>query len=720
VVLLAVGTAAVDVARYVMYVAWGLVLPGTLVYRALRGTPRSLVDDVAVGTVVGFTLELPAWAGCVGTGHGDLLWLWPFAVVVPFVAVPRLRRHWRPGGYTRPSLAWSWSVAAIVLAVLGYVAFAYLYGPPPVPTSGDHGYFMDLPYLLSLVGEAKHHFPLVQPQVSAEPLYYHWFAYAHEAASSLISGVDTPVVFYRFAVPLFCVVSVVALAVVGWRVSGQPWVGVVAAALMFLVAEFSVGTVAPTFGNVFLRGVWSSHSQAFSYMFVPVVVALVADRLSGTEGSRLPWGRGGWVLLTILCFACAGVRSTIPPVLIGGLAVAGVVQLVRRRLRRRWLAVLVPVLGAQLFATVVLFGGTSNGLDPRPFDAFAPLMASPGPRPLWKAVVLFAVVCLAYLVYMTIRLAAVPAIPRWGAPEWFLLGTFAAGLGATLMLSHPAWGQVNFIRTSFVCGALLSATGYVTFVQRRGTAPRLVAAFVGVAVLVAGTVFGTLVLLRGSEHGDRFHALEPVYLDLAGFAAVLAVGALLWPLVRRQWTVLRGSGPVLVLTVVIGAGLPGTVWEACNVKECGAAAYPADSTVVTADRFAAARWLRANSGTGDIVATNHRCDDTCRGNLDFWLEAYAERRLLVGNWGYAPRSIAEDARGNKALATSPFWNLAELATNDATFYAPDRSTVDTMRRRYHVRWLVVDRGLGTESPRLQEFAALRWNRGLIAVYQLPA
>src|SRR6185369_3423820 len=73
-VLLATGTALSDIVRYGWYVGYGLTLPGTLVYRALRSRVHSLVDDLAFGTAVGFVLEIAAWSAYSVLGLQRLLW----------------------------------------------------------------------------------------------------------------------------------------------------------------------------------------------------------------------------------------------------------------------------------------------------------------------------------------------------------------------------------------------------------------------------------------------------------------------------------------------------------------------------------------------------------------------------------------------------------------------------------------------------------------------
>ena len=137
-----------------------------------------------MGTAVGFALEIGAWAAFSALGQQRLLGLWPLAVVLAFVAVPRLRRHWRrPPGYASAPTLWSWLVAATVVAAAGYVIVLLAGARPPVPTGAAARYHIDITYLLALVGEAKHHLVLHSPAIAADPVHYHFFAYAHEASA---------------------------------------------------------------------------------------------------------------------------------------------------------------------------------------------------------------------------------------------------------------------------------------------------------------------------------------------------------------------------------------------------------------------------------------------------------------------------------------------------------------------------------------------------------
>jgi hypothetical protein len=136
----------------------------------------------------------------------------------------------------------------------------------------------------------------------------------------------------------------------------------------------------------------------------------------------------------------------------------------------------------------------------------------------------------------------------------------------------------------------------------------------------------------------------------------------------------------------------------------------------------AARWVRAHSDPDDVLATNAHCESAVpvdangrctggRGARAFWLSGYSERSVLVEGWAFAPRVAPHQT-------TAPFWDVDLLRLNDDTVYAPTVETVATMRDRHHVRYVVVDRRVRPESPRLADFATLRFSNARTAVYEL--
>jgi hypothetical protein len=109
VVLHRYGTPVPVVLGYAGYLVAVATLPGTLVWRAVRGRHESFVEDVAVGTAVGLSAQV-VLAFALAPWHAST-WAWlcaPLAVVLS-LAVPGWRaRAWsRPGpSSTAPLSAW--------------------------------------------------------------------------------------------------------------------------------------------------------------------------------------------------------------------------------------------------------------------------------------------------------------------------------------------------------------------------------------------------------------------------------------------------------------------------------------------------------------------------------------------------------------------------------------------------------------------------------------
>ncbi|WP_426509967.1 hypothetical protein ACPPVO_04220 [Dactylosporangium sp. McL0621] len=278
------------------YVATAITLPGTLIYRALRKAPHSLVEDLAFGTAIGLIAE---------TAARPVLWAWPILTVI------LLRRHLRTPEYPhRPPRSWSWAVTAVALGFVAYLTWAFLRVDPPVPTTRPAEYMIDQLNLLAVTGNLAHHFPLAVPELGDQPLPYHWFAYAHLAAAGRLTGIDLPVLWFRLDLPALAVLAVVLLAVAAWRVTGRAWAGPVAAALMYTVGEAVLPARAPAFfGTITAYYSWSSRSVLFAsalshvhhswdavlpvYVFAALVLAVAAATRSRAAALTVVLFAGG-------------------------------------------------------------------------------------------------------------------------------------------------------------------------------------------------------------------------------------------------------------------------------------------------------------------------------------------------------------------------------------------------------------------------------------------
>jgi hypothetical protein len=109
----------------------------------------------------------------------------------------------------------------------------------------------------------------------------------------------------------------------------------------------------------------------------------------------------------------------------------------------------------------------------------------------------------------------------------------------------------------------------------------------------------------------------------------------------------------------------------------------------------AARYIRDHSAVGDKLATNSHCtpvyaDRNCDAR-NFWLAAYAERRVLVEGWAYTP--TAQSRQDGDAAISGPFWDRPLLQLNDRAFKRPSKRILDQLWIQYGVRWLVFDTNL---------------------------
>jgi hypothetical protein len=722
-ILLRAGTAPLDLVRFAAYAGLAVIAPGTLLYRSLRRRPHTLVEDLAIGAALGLALEVGGWAVFSALDLRGWVWLWPALVFIPFAAVPRLRRHWWVRDYTPAPLGWSWAVAGVVCFFTAYLAMVFLDRNPILPTSEQTLQYLDLAYQLSLAGEAKHSFPPGLPQVAAEPLYYHWFGHVHMAMVSLVGGIDLPVVALRLAIPALCAAAAVLTAVVGWRVSGRPYVGAVAAALFFVIGEFNfTHPVTMPFGTQATFVIWHGMSMIYSWVLLIALIAVLADILGADRVPRI--GPGAYVAAGLLLLASSGAKASSLPVIAVALAATAVGLTITRR-RIPWGVVLAGVLtgAAQLFAMAGLYRFQTYGLAVGPLQGLEPYWQGSG----WAVAL---AVWLAFALNMLLRTAGIVPLlwlrcgrrrlrsrptqhGRLEAVQGFLLAGALAGPGLYLVLSQPSTGNQYFTRAGFTFGVLLSAWGYVeVFDRARLTDRGRVALGLGTAAFALALVWVQLRYAGPAAYDDPFRPLVPLLRWALILAVVGVVAGLVWWLAGRRFASLRGRGAVVVLTAVLVAGGPGLVMdEYKSVRAPNGGAYV--NVSMPRSRVEAARWVRDHSAPDDVVATNAHCigywGDRC-DSRSFWLSAYAERSVLVEGWGFAPR-----------LATAglaPFWDPVLLARNDAAFTDPTAAGLRELRTAHGVRYLVVDRSAGPESPDLRTLADLRFDNGRLAVYEL--
>ncbi|MFI5867443.1 hypothetical protein [Streptomyces sp. NPDC051546] len=748
--LLLADTPVSDIARYTGYALWGVMLPGTLLFRALRRHPHNLVEDLAFGAATGLALELAAWYVLVSLGAQPLATAWPLLVVIPFLVVPGLRRHWRPRGYTAASVGWSWSVSGLVMFTGAYLYQDFLSKYPALSDTETSRIFADLPYMLSLAANAKNNAPLTFPQAAGEPLHYHWFSFAHMAMTSMVGHIDLPVVQSRLMVPALTALAVVLTAVVARRLTGRAWAGPLAAGLLFVVTEFSA--VYPNNVDTWTMGAasvrlmyWSSQSYTYSQPLLIALMGIIGEALrrhrrpaQALPGDAPPLGRGLFALAALFALASSAAKASTLPVTLAGLALAALALLITtRRIPRTVLALGTVIALAQLFATAVIFKFETYGLRVIPLGNLAPFWGDPqGKRPGVIQALVAGAALIAFVLHHHIKLAGmIPLIGRRRFTleplQWFLLGAAVAGPCAYLLVH--GYNASYFTMAALPFGAVLSAWGFCEAFDRAALSRRAKAALaVGIVLF---TVLLTYVIYRysagwqayvvrefaGGDDRKSYAPLLPLLLAAAALAALLLAAALLWWAAGRALPALRGRGSVVLTALVLATGVPGVFHDALQARTN----WWHGSWTLPASQVDAARWVRAHSGPQDVLATNSHGWEwnlshgpSSENTRSFWLSAYSERSVLIEGWAYAPRLVAL-TQGASAY-DGPFWDQTLFKVNEAAIYQPTEGILRQLHDEYRVRYIVVLRTMGTESPHLAELAEKVFDNSQVGIYQIPS
>ncbi|MBM0231514.1 hypothetical protein JNW91_06345 [Micromonospora sp. STR1_7] len=740
------GVPVPDLARYAGYWTFALVLPGTLVHRALRGGRGNLPEDLAHGAATGLLLELVAWASAAATGQQSLLRWWPLPLLVAFAAVPRLRRHWRVGERRPLPLAWHWAMGAALLLVLAWGYTQWRLVPlPPV----DGYYYQDLLYHLGLVQELTRAMPFELPHVAGEELRYHYLSDAHLAAGSMITGSAPPVVLLRlWLVPVIGTAVVLAAGLVR-DLSGAVWTGPVVAVAGFVGGTVTLASPVGASGELPLS--YASPSQ--TYVLVPLLLltGLCVDVARGRDLGP------AWPLVPALGLACAGAKSSALPPLIAGLGLtAAVVWWRDRRVPRPALVALACLVAAMALGFRLFAGGGASTLR---VQALA-LLHFIGPYAetlgrgdgIWPAAPLPPGIddggALGWLLaFALVGWWVLGQAPRWvgmalladrerraDPAVWLLAGTVLAGAATTWVFQHPSVSQIYFWMGVIPVGVVLTAWSLAA--ARVPWTVLTATAGVGalMALAAAGTVVGLAVPTIDRPVPPSVEGwLRALGASAAGYALFVVVAAALAVVVAALWRRRvpapdgrRRAVPVAmagITAALLGASvalvLAGTVRSVLSepVPASGPQPY-----ALTADEMRAALWLDGHAADDDVIATNVHCQPVptsphCDARA-FWVTGLGGHRAVVESWGYTDAVVAAHGVANLGYARQSFPDQDLFALNERVFAAPDATDLELLRTRHGVRWLFADTRAGAVSPELARLAPVRLVAGTVTVHEL--
>jgi len=724
------GTTAI----FCLYLTLGIVLPGTLWWRFFHRGRGSFVADVAAGLALGYIGEVFTYIGARVVGLPLLVLMWPLGTIAAFAAVPSLRHYWRTGpDAERPPLLWRWSMTVLAgVTLLWSVKFFRSYGLRyPYNSTPD----TDSTFHLALLGEARHHMPMVVAWFTGEPLWYHWFVYPEMAATSWVTGIEPNVLLLRLSVLPMLMAFAVLVGLLARKVTGAWWTGVAGSALTLLVLsphpyqwrlwEFyrNLAFSGLDDGSSLRLTAWTGPTQTFgALLFVPLMLVLV-DLLRERRNPR------GWLLFTLLLAGVMGGKATFLPLLFCGLLLVLTADLVfRRSLNRGALIALGITLGGLAFSQIVLFGGTSQGTELKPLTDMKTggLGVTTGYSVGGDTGRLLVLAALTVLAWAAIW-GGLGGLLRRRLPAaeiTVLLGIGFSGIAATLLTGQSGDSQRFFVEAARPYLSVAAVAGLFALVPAGRLTRRTALHLIG--ALALGVVAVQAIQLTGSgsppnlqsagSYGSLTVAIVTPYIVLALLAGAFVIALML---ARRPMI------PALVVALLAGFGLNTSVQNfyliAQESRQSGWRNVVHGTVIVSAGTEQAGRWLREHSSPDDLVATNAHClmwDGRC-SDLHFSMTAYSERRMLVEGWGFTTTAHQQAAKLDTWVGYVPYWKPQILADNDAVFDAPSARSVALLRDHYRVRWLFVDETQSSVSPHLADFATERYRSGVCVVYELP-
>ncbi|MFC0627684.1 hypothetical protein [Kribbella deserti] len=706
------------VARYLIFLIFGVTLPGLVIWRGIGRYRRNLIEDLGAAFAVGTAAQLIVYLASASVGLQKWSWVW----AIPVLLVGVLDRDMRYACWARvhepvrPVTAWLFSAATalVLLAVFqhGPAAFAPPYTDP-------NTFYPDMPFHQALGISAMYDVPLTSLWVSGEPMKYHSFFHQIAAATSWATGIDMSHLIYTIGwLPLMLAGCALTFGLADRFVRRSGWV----APLAVLAAGIG-GTIQPL-SEIALAslstatGAYLSPSQNLGGMYAVLLAILAVDLL------RRERNAGRWVLLLGVALAASGAKATVLPLIICGFGLAWLAGLAVRR-RDRTALIGGVVLGLLFLGSVVaIFGGQSSGLEFKLGEAFARMPPYPslrqtsGPDVDGHAQLVTAVVTLlgwavaGFGLLFVRRLWKDPGIP-------FLVGVSVGGLMAMLLTAQPGISQMYFLRTAFPAIAVLTCVGLAQLVQRIGDRRAVV-------VVGAGAGLGTLacvIALIATSSMSRTNVTTPwLY---AGLALVLSavVVTVVWKSIQRPGRVTTVFATALAAAAVVAACIVPVQSIVSDEGVAGELFGKPGKGGPTIEQADAARWIRDHSNIDDLVATNAHCLVKTTTDCDtrhFWIAALSERQVLIEGWAYTNRINAEASRLHSNPNLLPFWDQTLIDVNDQVFAQPNETVVGKLRDELKVRWLYADNASGGVSAELENFAVLRYRNKGASIYELTS
>ncbi|WP_035905832.1 hypothetical protein [Knoellia subterranea] len=671
-----------DAARALAAIAITQVLPGALLWRAVRPRRGWLLEDVAMGFALGIAIAVPTQVVAGLLGQRWPAFVIPLAVAAVLVAVPRTRRRimaaqWSP-------MAW-W--LAPLVSLISFWALRQLvayFRTNQITWTGLGRPHIDAYLHQALASQLLHRGPTSWPTVAGEDLGYHWFTHAWLAHVTATSGAGLDLVLLRVMPALMPLTVVVCVAVAALRLSRSSKVALLASGLAMVASG----------GNPFgyaSFGLPLNPDSPTLALGVPTLLALVVLLAQRWNGEL---SRTAYVLVPWLSVIAAGTKGATSPLVVAGLGLAAVAMLLwNRRLFGKVVVDTLVVGGGLIFALIVVFHGSSAGLalgitDSSKQTYVHVLLGSLPGRELVLAAAALAVIS-------GLTRAALSFAPMFGRESrrqplsWLLAGGSIAGAAAVGLFSHPGQSQYYFLLTAIPLAAIGSAMGARSIVHALG--PDAVRRLLPLAVVAGGLIHLAPTRLVGELGEGTF---QTFWRALAVAAVlVVATAAAGWFLGDPGRRLMASLATTATAALAVGGFAAINTVRAPLFAEVKRPASLTERLAISQDQLDAARWIRDHSDPDDLVMTNRHCTvprkpvDGCDSRR--WVvTAFSERQSLVEGWTATPEATKRAPHGRDSVTVN-YWKPDILELNDGFIANP---TAEAQRRLWDlgVRWVYVD------------------------------
>jgi hypothetical protein len=747
------GVTVGEAARFVVFEALYVVLPGCLLYLVLISHPGGRLRVLAIGWPLGYVVEVGAFALSAALHARTAFTFLPLISIILAAAsaVRGSRRElWGAHGAgrrldraaQRPPAA-SIEPVLVALAICAVLVMLALTSFTLAPLPGHFhsvAYPEEYLYAISVAAEAAHHWPITTPWVAGLPLRYYTAVFIHGAAINQVTRVALPTIYMR----LFPMTATLVLALQLWSL-GRAMMRSRLAGLLAIILYFLVGAATLTPGRAWpLEGTslwtfWVSTTFTFGALFFLGLLSLVqhwlSDGIWATARARAEGTArlrrddiGVLLLLAVLVLGCGSAKMFAAVDFVGGLGLFWIWSLITRkacRLLPYMLTVAIACVATTYFT--MLAGGGAKNLGIQPLNAAffdqwpgraADLAQAVGAHSVFRSVLLIGAVILIAICLLAPVLGAVWLLSRCRPLSAFQLFCSAVVLvgvvGYYLTFGHAYGAELYFRGFGYFALVLLAAGGLANLVTNTPKdAWRAVGGTCGVVLVLALVIAASLFEAPFVRHTE-------VAWDAAMYGLVAVVVAFSARKLQKYYApvILSRSGAMLACCIPI-VGVLGFVRPLENTA-LGAKAVIFDQALgakvspstwgVNVPLYQGLEWVRTHTRACDVLAVNNHHDGPSNGyfSAPLYYSAFTERRFFLESWGYTPGGIG---------GGQPF--PEKLALNDN---AVVHGNAVALRDLAHdgVSYVLVDKTHGGGAQEPQNVSRLVFSNSALDVYHLSA